>query len=137
MAKYAVASVSDVPPGTRKIVEIQGRPIALFNIDGEYFALLNRCPHQGASLCHGLLTGLMTSTTPGEISYQRRGEFLRCPWHGWEFDIRTGQSYFDPVHTKVRFYPATVEGGDDIIKGPYKADTFPVKVEQNYICIEI
>ena len=137
MTKYAVALASDIPVGKRKIVNVAGRPVAVFNIEGEYFALLNRCPHQGASLCHGLLTGLMTSESPGEIIYSRQGEFLRCPWHGWEFDVRSGQSWFDPLHTKVRNYPASIEGGSEIVKGPYKADTYPISVEEDYLCIEM
>ena len=75
---------------------IDGRPIAIFNIKGEFFGLLNRCPHQGAALCEGPLIGLAQSSDPGEIEYTRLGEIIRCPWHGWEFDIRTGQSYCDP-----------------------------------------
>lgn len=137
MVKYAVAPASEIKPGERRIVNIGGRPIAIFNIEGEFFALLNRCPHQGASLCHGLLTGLMTSTTPGEITYSRQGEFLRCPWHGWEFDVRTGQSYFDPVHTKVRNYRTSIEDGEAVTQGPYRAETFPVAIEEDYLCVEL
>ncbi|WP_411035980.1 Rieske (2Fe-2S) protein [Shinella sp. BYT-45] len=137
MAKYAVVPAGEIKPGERRIVNVGGRPLAIFNIKGEFFALLNRCPHQGASLCHGLLTGLMTSEAPGEITYSRQGEFLRCPWHGWEFDMRTGQSYFDPLHTKVRNYPTSVEDGETVIKGPYKAEIFPVAVEEDYLCVEL
>ena len=97
MARHVVAAVDELPPGTRKFLEIDGRPIAVFNIKGEYFGLLNRCPHQGASLCEGPLIGLAQSSTPGEIEYTKLGEIIRCPWHGWEFDIRTGQSYCDPA----------------------------------------
>ena len=67
MARHVVAAVDELPPGTRKFLEIDGRPIAVFNIKGEYFGLLNRCPHQGASLCEGPLIGLATSSDPGEI----------------------------------------------------------------------
>ena len=59
------------------------------NIKGEFFGLLNRCPHQGAALCEGPLIAPQSSD-PGEIEYTRLGEIIRCPWHGWEFDIRTG-----------------------------------------------
>ena len=66
MKKYAVALASEIKPGERKLVEAGGRPIVIFNVKGEYFALLNRCPHQGASLCHGHLTGFAASSEPGE-----------------------------------------------------------------------
>src|SRR5207247_2610965 len=96
MARHVVAAVNELPPGTRKFLTIDGRPIAIFNIKGEFFGLLNRCPHQGAALCEGPLIGLAQSSDPGEIEYTKLGEIIRCPWHGWEFDIRTGQSYCDP-----------------------------------------
>lgn len=97
MARHVIAPVDELPPGTRKFLEIDGRPIAVFNIKGEYFGLLNRCPHQGAALCEGPLIGLAQSKDPGEIEYTKLGEIIRCPWHGWEFDVRTGQSYCDPA----------------------------------------
>ena len=93
MVRHVIAPVDELPPGTRKFLDIDGRPIAIFNIKGEFFGLLNRCPHQGAALCEGPLIGLAQSSDPGEIEYTKLGEIIRCPWHGWEFDIRTGQSY--------------------------------------------
>src|SRR5690242_14762086 len=111
MARYIVGTVDDIPPGQRKIVEIGGRQVGVFNLNGEYFAILNRCPHQGGSLCSGRQTGLVTSSRPGEYAMSRSGEIIRCPWHGWEFDIRTGQSWFDPRAVRVRRYDVSVEPG--------------------------
>jgi 3-phenylpropionate/trans-cinnamate dioxygenase ferredoxin subunit len=73
---------------------------------------------------------------------------LRCPWHGWEFDVKTGQSWLDPARTRVRRYPVTVEPGTSLAagapdgmsgleKGPYVAETYPVSVEQQYIVVEV
>ncbi|MGA9864931.1 MAG: Rieske (2Fe-2S) protein, partial [Acetobacteraceae bacterium] len=104
MSKHVVAKVSEVPPGGRKLVTVRGRPIAIFNLAGTFFGLLNRCPHQGGPLCDGLLTGLIEADEPGEYRYSRPGEIIRCPWHGWEFDIRTGQSWCDPSKVQVRNY---------------------------------
>ena len=67
---------------------------------------------------------------------QRHGEFLRCPWHGWEFEIRSGQSYCDPRKTRIRKFDIKVEPGETLVKGPYKAETFAVTVEKNYLVIE-
>jgi 3-phenylpropionate/trans-cinnamate dioxygenase ferredoxin subunit len=111
MSKHVVATVGELPPGSRKLVTVKGRPIAIFNLNGEMFGLLNRCPHQGGGLCHGALTGLVESTRPGEYVFSRDGEILKCPWHGWEFDIRTGQSYCSPAPSGPRHmtwpsYPA-------------------------------
>src|SRR5262245_53230774 len=102
MARHVVAAVTDIPPGSRKLVDVSGRAIVLFNLSGEFFALGNRCPHRGGSLCHGSLTGLVEAAAPGEYRYSRRGEIIRCPWHGWEFDIRTGRSWCDPNSVRAR-----------------------------------
>ena len=131
MARHVIAPVDELPPGPRKFVTIDDRPIAIFNVNGEYFGLLNRCPHQGAALCEGPLIGLAKSSDPGEIEYTKRGEILRCPWHGWEFDVRTGQSYFDPARTRVRTYPV------ELVPGPYRAETYQVTVEGDLVLVDL
>ena len=90
MSRHVVAPTREIPPGSRKLFTIKGRPIAIFNLNGDFYGMFNRCPHQGGSLCEGAVTGLVESTAAGRYSYSRRGEIIRCPWHGWEFDIRTG-----------------------------------------------
>ena len=135
MAKHVVAPVAEVPPGSRKLVTVQGRPVAIFNVGGELFALVNRCPHKGGSLCEGKLTGLVQSPEPGVYRYSRGGEILRCPWHGWEFDIRTGKSHCDPERVKAKSFPVKVEPGRELAEGPYEVETFAVSVEQDYIVL--
>ena len=137
MSKHVVAPAVDIPPGTRKLVTIKGRPIAIFNIDGEYFGLLNRCPHQGGSLFHGMLTGLLESAEPGKYEYSRKGEILRCPWHGWEFDVRTGQSYCEPERIQAKCYAVDVEPGARVVEGPYVAETIPVTIEEDYVVVQV
>ena len=142
--RHVVARAGDVGPGERRRITIGRRAIALFNLDGEFFALGDTCPHEFGSLCKGKLTGLAVSDMPGEYAVERRGEFIKCPWHGWEFDIRTGQSYCDPDTMRVRMFDASLAKGADIVetdngpaKGPYVAETFPVCIEDDYIIIEI
>ncbi|MEM7347646.1 MAG: Rieske 2Fe-2S domain-containing protein [Chloroflexota bacterium] len=143
MSKHIVATVEEIPVGSHKIVEIKGRSIGVFNVNGEFFALLNRCPHAGGALCEGTVTGLRQAETPGNYSYQRQGEIVRCPWHGWEFDIKTGQSWFDPAKVRVKPYPVTVEADVPQFEaggyqpGPYEAETFPVSVEAAYVVVEM
>jgi nitrite reductase/ring-hydroxylating ferredoxin subunit len=138
MARYVIATTAEIPPGGRKIVEVAGRSIGIFNVDGEFLALRNRCPHQGGPLCEGGLSGLLEAMTPGEYHYSRNGEMLRCPWHGWEFDLRTGQSWFDPGRTRVRRYQVSVEpAASGLAPGPYVAETYPVSVEEQYVVVEI
>ena len=137
MSKHVVASVADIPPGSRKLFTVRGRPIVVFNLGGEFFGLFNRCPHQGGSLADGTVCGLIESKEPGKYTYSRAGEVLRCPWHGWEFDIRTGQSYCEPSKIQTRAYPVEVAHGDTLVKGPYVAETVAVSVEEDYIVVDV
>lgn len=152
VAKHVVATVDEIPPGERKIVEVAGRSVGVFNIDGEFFALRNQCPHQGGPLCQGPLSGLAKAQTPDELTYIRRGEILRCPWHQWEFDVKTGQSWVDPAKIRVKSYEAKTESGSTLLsdsdtskqlaeagmeKGPYVAETYDVSVESEYIVLSV
>lgn len=148
MARHVVAPLADVPPGSRKLVQVKGRDVAIFNVKGELFAVLDRCPHAGASLCLGRLTGLMSATGPGQYEHSRDGEILRCPWHGWEFDLRTGKSCAEPDKLWIRNFevsvadPDALEDGDVCTAAPevapetLTATTFPVSVEDKWIVIE-
>jgi 3-phenylpropionate/trans-cinnamate dioxygenase ferredoxin subunit len=134
--RQVVARALDVAPGQVKIVNVGGREIGVFNVDGEYFALANRCPHEGGPLCQGRIGPLVLSDGPGSYRLSKDKEFLRCPWHGWEFDIRTGQSWCDPKSTRARQFQVKVESGETLAKGPYVAETFPVSVEEEYLVVE-
>jgi 3-phenylpropionate/trans-cinnamate dioxygenase ferredoxin subunit len=136
MASHIVAAVDDIPPGKRKLVEVNGRAIVVFNLGGDFFALANRCPHRGGSLYHGIQTGLVQSNSPGDYCYSRLGEMVKCPWHGWEFDIRTGKSWCDPSRIRARQYPVAVKPGVELTEGPYKAESFLVRVENSYVVVE-
>lgn len=137
MPRHIVATAKEIPEGGRKLVTIGNRPIAVFHTNGEYFALYDKCPHEGGSLCAGKLTGLVQSDGPGDYRLERKGEIVRCPWHGWEFDLRTGQSYCDPRRFRVRSYDAGVAKAGEVVEGPYKAATFPVTVDEDYVFVEI
>ncbi len=137
MAKYVIARTRDIPPGRRKLVEVKGRRLVIFNLDGEFFAVSDRCPHQGGPLSKGKLTGVVSSPEPGRYCYSRKGEVIRCPWHAWEYDIRTGKSWCDPRRTQVRRFVVSVETGAQLVEGPYVAETFPVSVEDEYLVVAI
>jgi len=137
MSREVLARAAEVPPGTRRIVSVRGREIGVFNVNGEFYALSNRCPHKGAELCRGMIVGLPQSDAPGEYRISRPGEFIRCPWHGWEFDIRTGQSWCDPNSVRARTFKVNVESGSALLKGPYVVETFPVSVEEEYLVIDM
>ena len=105
--RHPVAFMREIPPGGRKIVEIQGRSIGIFNVKGTLIAVLNRCPHEDAPVCRGRLTGTTLVSAPGEFQWGREGEILVCPWHGWEFDLTTGACLTD--RRKLHRYPVTIE----------------------------
>lgn len=153
-ARYVVAEADEIAPGERKIVTVAGRSIGVFNLGGEYFALRNRCPHQGGALCEGQLWGVLQSERPGQFDYRPSREILACPWHGWEFHLRTGQSWCAPDKLRVnRYAVAKVAGadlvpGDDpqddagapapgMVKGPYTAETYPVERDGAYLVVEL
>lgn len=137
MAKHIVAAVAEIPPGGRKIVTVRGREIGVFNIDGAFYALINRCPHQGAVLCTGAIVSRLEAPMPGDYRLTRPGTMIRCPWHCWEFDIATGQSWCEPDDVKARSYNVSVEPGETLAKGPFAAETVAVSVEQDYVVVEV
>jgi nitrite reductase/ring-hydroxylating ferredoxin subunit len=149
--KHIVASAKDIPPGERKLVTVNGREIVVLNIRGEYFGVLNRCPHNGGSLCKGTLTRRITSPEPGVYETPGHAELLRCPWHGWQYDVRTGQSWCEPERARTITYPVRVERGseldgvelreDDLApstleRGPLVAETVKVSLEEDYVVID-
>lgn len=148
MTKYVVADIDEIAPGERKVVELEGRTVGVFNVEGEYFALLNHCPHAGAELCSfGTIFGASAAKAPdGQISYER-GRSLRCPWHQWEFDIRTGESFYDPANARIRKYnvgvetlPGTPEDLTDptggVQPGPYVMEGYQAAVEGDVIVVD-
>lgn len=112
--KHIVCAAEELRPGGRKIVKIGARSVGVFNIGGEYFALLNVCPHQGAELCLGPLSGTNKAVDDYRYEFVRDGEILRCARHGWEFDIRTGENYDNPG-VRAKTYPVSVEDGQVVV----------------------
>jgi 3-phenylpropionate/trans-cinnamate dioxygenase ferredoxin subunit len=137
MVRHVVATTSEIAAGSHKVVTVAGREIVVFHVNGQFFALLNRCPHEGAPLARAACVAHLKSNAPGHFQRTRVGEMLRCAWHGWEFDMRTGQSYCDPQRLRVRSYPVAVEAGASLATGPYIAETFPVVVEENYVLVDV
>ena len=112
--RHIVCAAEDIPPGGRRVVQIAGRSVGIFNVDGRFYALHNRCPHRGGALCEGRVCGTVLPTEERAHVYGREGEILRCPWHGWEFEITTGRALVDS-RVRARTYPVTVEDGDVVM----------------------
>src|SRR5260370_20848795 len=84
--KHVVARVRDIPDGSRLIVEVEGRSVGIFNVDGRFYAILNRCPHNGGPLGKGEIVGVIESSRPGEWRLDASRKLVVCPWHAWEYD---------------------------------------------------
>lgn len=94
MAEFVtVAKVEDIPPGSNRTVEVNGVFLALFNVNGTFYALDNTCPHAGGPLGEGTLAD----------------DIVECPWHGWRFNVRTGERRDNPDFT-VACCSVRVEG---------------------------
>lgn len=135
--RHIVAPLREIPPGSRKLVEAAGRPIVVLNVGGRLYAVSNRCPHAGGQLVHGKLVGLTEASEPGVYRYSRKGEILKCPWHGWEFDLATGKSWCDPETVRVRAYQVDVEPGAKVAEEPRTLETFEVSVEDDYVVVTV
>ena len=91
-----VAKAEEIPAGTGKLVEAGGKQIALFQVDGKYYALDNTCTHRGGPLAEGTVEGLE----------------VQCPWHGAHFSLETGEATRPPASRAVACYPVREQGGD-------------------------
>ena len=115
--RWAVAEAADIPVGERKLISVDGRSIGVFNVGGTFVSILNLCPHALAPVCLGRVTGTTLPSEPGEYRWGREGEVLACPWHGWEFDLRTGRALTNgKLH--LRMYPTEVENGTIFVRLP-------------------
>jgi nitrite reductase/ring-hydroxylating ferredoxin subunit len=107
---WPVARVDEIAPGERLILTIKERSVGVFNVNGEYVALLNICPHELAPVCRGRVGGTTLPSPPGEYRWGREGEIVACPWHGWEFDLLTGTMLAD-ARIRLKRYPVDVRDG--------------------------
>lgn len=112
MTDHVVAETDELAEGDRMVVEVDGMEIGVFNINGEYRSFVNWCPHQSGPCCEGSVQGRIDAswdpdTLETTLSYSKEGEILSCPWHGWEFDLVSGDCLSDDsVH--LPSFPVTV-----------------------------
>jgi nitrite reductase/ring-hydroxylating ferredoxin subunit len=89
--------VRSFPPGERRIVDVGGRSIGVFRVGESFYGIRNRCPHQGGPLCLGNLLGDAVAESPGSSVSITDPLRIACPWHGWEYDLDSGQSFMGTV----------------------------------------
>jgi len=91
-----VAKANEIEPNYCKLVEVQGKKFALFNVDGKFYAIDNTCTHRGGPLSEGDL----------------KGDEVTCPWHGSRFNVKTGSVLTPPARQGVKIFPVRVTGDD-------------------------
>ncbi|KWV57631.1 hypothetical protein AS156_38635 [Bradyrhizobium macuxiense] len=100
-----VGDAAELVEGKFKIIKQGTLNIGVTRLrDGTIRAVRNRCPHKGAAICKGIIGGTWPPSAPGDLAYDREGEILVCPWHGFEYDLKTGDELYRKVPTRLRFY---------------------------------
>ena len=112
--RITVGPSSDIPDGERVIIEAEGLSIGVYHIGDTFHAIKNVCPHAGAPLCQGHIQTTHRPSELGEFIPGLEGRVLRCPWHGWEFDIVTGKALYDRV-SRVATYPVEVDEDGNVV----------------------
>ena len=101
-----VGPLSELPVGERRLIKANGKSIGVFNTGKQVVAVLNICPHAYAPVCRGKVGGTTLPSKAGEFVWGRENEILRCPWHGWEFDLHSGQCLTD--RRKLKRFPVQI-----------------------------
>jgi nitrite reductase (NADH) small subunit len=96
MALVNVATVQEIPPGKSKQAKVGGKTLAIFNVDGTFYAIDDTCPHRGAPLWEGEL----------------EGQYVTCPWHAATFDVACGAHLSPPARSDVACYKVQVVGDE-------------------------
>ena len=136
MTRHIVARTSDIPPGGNKVFGVEGRDIVVFHVNGEFFALLQSLPARGRAAGESRLRGAADLAGARRLSALARRRAVALPMA--RLGVRHAQRAvdLDPKRVKVRSYPVAIESGEELPKGPYVAETFPVHVEDSYVIIE-
>jgi nitrite reductase (NADH) small subunit len=114
--QFDIGAVRDFPPGSHPILKVGGREVGVYNVDGKYYAVQNICPHALAPICRGPIGGTMMPSRPGDpFELGMAGRVLRCVWHGWEFDVVTGQALFGIDKRKLKTFPISEQDGRLVI----------------------
>lgn len=119
MGEHIVAQADELAEGDRVLTEIEGREIGVFCVDGEYRSFVNWCVHQGGPICEGRLTGQQEAEFDRESletdrEWTDEDGVIACPWHGWEFDLESGEN-ISREDIELPSYPVHVEDGNIIV----------------------
>lgn len=147
MPLHPVCPPAELSPGQRKLITVGRIEIGVFNVGGEYHAYRNICPHAGAPVCVGRISGTTLPSPVYEYNYGRDNCIIRCPWHGWEFDLKTGEHLVDP-ETRLKKFPvefaSSVAGSASDPKSAAACDhatenleKFPVEIQAGILHVRL
>lgn len=108
--RLVVCPADDLREGQRQLLEVDGVEIGLIRAEGVCYAFRNSCPHQGVPMLYGSVVGTMLPSKPHEYVYGHHNEIIRCPLHGWEFNLKTGKAVFSPG-VSIKTYEVQEEEG--------------------------
>jgi nitrite reductase/ring-hydroxylating ferredoxin subunit len=135
--RFVVARLADFPAETRRLIRVGGREIGVFRVGDRFYAVRNRCPHQGGPLCEGNLASRVASTSLGRVELGD-GSRIVCPWHGWQYDMETGEPHA-PGDPAARTYGVAVERGPlspAELEPVGHAEIFDVTVEDEFVVVD-
>ncbi len=109
---HRVGPLAGFPENSMTLVDVAGHDLVVIHSPSGVHVIRNRCPHQAAPICGGMLTGTYLPSDPGVLRYGMENEIIRCPWHGWEFDVRTGDALFGISSKKLVRYPSEIRDAE-------------------------
>src|SRR5205823_4913890 len=112
LVRYRVGAVDDFPQDRFRLFELDGRPVGVVRTAQGFYAVRNRCPHQGADICAGTVGGTMVASAPQQYEYRDSTPVVACPWHRWEFELETGASFGRVTSKRLVTYAVEVQDGD-------------------------
>jgi 3-phenylpropionate/trans-cinnamate dioxygenase ferredoxin subunit len=121
VAYVGVLPAAELVEGVPRVVAVGELELGLLLWRNEVFAVRNICPHQYAPVCKGYAMPLIVADRTGQIAVDEDRPVLVCPWHQWEFDVRTGGVVAGERHFRLRTYPARVEAGQVLVDVGRKA----------------
>ncbi len=116
VARFRVGRRADFKINTFCIRELAGKSVGVVHTRYGFYAVLNRCPHQGAPICMGRITGTNLPGRPFQLSYGLKDRLVKCPWHGFEFELASGRHVLGITKKRLVTYPVVIVGDEIFVE---------------------
>ena len=125
--EHRIGTLADFPERKVVAVEVGGKTIGVLRQGGDVHAFANRCPHHGAPMCRAQVSGTMRPSDPNQFIYDLDGLIVKCPWHAYEFDVRSGEAMGGIIGSRLFIYHCEVRDGEVFVQLRRSATPPPVK----------